>query len=707
MADAPTLLLALTLLLAIFIDVGLIVAWQKRRGRLKQEGDVRVLGASSPVLTAVKRFLWERLGLRRIYTRLVAWSQRAARHPGIRRLFDLYARLMRSVAWGSLAELGLICGWAAWVARNALVFSPNLILNGGEFPNLVQTHFIWTLLPRCGLCFLWNGSINGGAPALAELSGAVLHPLVFLPVLAWGVIDGSKVTLAASLALAGAAQWKLARALDLGAWARLWSALIIVAGGHLAGKMENGNLALVLGLASAAMALAYGVDLLFKRRRRALAGFAAWLALTALSGEGYIQVGFVLSILPLLGLLCLRRGQEEKPAWKDYLLALGLAALLAGIFLAPVAHALPMMRKDTDTSLSNFPPITTLPLNLVIDDLVFYRTQILGQDPFPYTHILYIGWTPVLLALLALRLTPPRLARLMWIFWGGIGLVFLVTSIELVRAVAEVIPAVTHLRHLTVASGLAVPLIMTLAAISLEELLRTVGKRAKGWKLPAEAAIFVTAVLIMAVSIPTCYRFSQEFFGVHNAGELVSEVERLRTPTAQWVQPPLGRYDWTMLALERGMKITGTWRPWYWVERGNPPAYVEAEPLQDRASERVFTSQSNWFGYVVVPEAEYAFVTGAEGQMTPCRANSLGGWVEVWCENHAAGVLTVREHPWSGWYAWVDGQPARLQSQQWMQVEAPAGVHTYWFRYLPWDAALGLLLTFAGMALLVKAYQDR
>ncbi len=706
MADDPTLLLALTLLLAILIDAGLIVAWQKRRGRLLPEGEVRVLGAPSPVLTAVKRFLWERLGLRKIFIRLAAWRQRAARHPWVRRLFELCARVRQSVAWGSLAELGLICGWAAWVARNALVFSPDRILNGGEFPNLVQTHFIWTLLPRCGLCFLWNGSINGGAPALAELSGAVLHPLVFLPVLAWGVIDGSKVTLAASLALAGAAQWKLARTLDLGAWARLWSALIIVAGGHLAGKMENGNLALVLGLASAAMALAYGVDLLFKRRRRALAGFAVWLALTALSGEGYIQVGFVLSTLPLLGLLCLGRGQEEKPAWKDYLLSLGLAALLAGIFLAPMAHALPILRKDTDASLSNFPPITTLPLNLVIDDLVFYHTQILGQDPFPYTHILYIGWIPVLLALLALRLAPRRLARLMWIFWGGIGLVFLVTSIELVRAVAEVIPAVTHLRHLTVASGLAVPLILSLAAISLDELLRAIGERAKAWKLPAEAAVFVSAALIAGLSIPTCYRFSQEFFGVHAASELVSEVERLRTPSAQWVKPPLGRYDWTMLALERGMKITGTWRPWYWVERGNPPAYVEAMPLQERAPGRVFSSQSDRFGYVVSPEAEYAFITDAGGTLTPCRATSQGGWVEVRCESRAAGLLTVREHPWNGWYAWIDGQPARLQRQTWMQVEAPAGVHTYRFRYLPWDAALGALMTLAGAALVMKTYQD-
>ena len=34
---------------------------------------------------------------------------------------------------------------------------------------------------------------------------------------------------------------------ELGWWARMWSALVMVVGGHLTGKMENGGVALIIG----------------------------------------------------------------------------------------------------------------------------------------------------------------------------------------------------------------------------------------------------------------------------------------------------------------------------------------------------------------------------------------------------------------------------------------------------------------------------
>ena len=65
----------------------------------------------------------------------------------------------------------------------------------------------WT---RAGDCVLWNGSINGGSPAMVDLHGAVTHPLVVLTALLWGSIVGAKVTLVICLFLGGLAQWWLA-----------------------------------------------------------------------------------------------------------------------------------------------------------------------------------------------------------------------------------------------------------------------------------------------------------------------------------------------------------------------------------------------------------------------------------------------------------------------------------------------------------------
>ena len=64
----------------------------------------------------------------------------------------------------------LIALWAAWVGREYLNFDPTIWPAGRELGLVIRTHYIWTLLPRCGDCILWNGFFNGGGPAFAELA---------------------------------------------------------------------------------------------------------------------------------------------------------------------------------------------------------------------------------------------------------------------------------------------------------------------------------------------------------------------------------------------------------------------------------------------------------------------------------------------------------------------------------------------------------
>jgi hypothetical protein len=668
----------LAFILAILIDLILIYQWRRKR-----------IG-SSPDGYPVSANVWKRMGA----------------------TFQQVLHLVNNSSIGRLIELIVLILWATWVSRSLLTTPASAVPYGGEFSNLTQTHYIWTLLPQCGLCFLWNGSINGGAPAFAELTGAVLHPLVFLPVLLWGVIQGSKITFTASLALAGIAQWGLARKLGLGWWARMWSACLVVVGGHLSGKMENAGVGLVLGQACAALALTFGVDLLFNRNRKTIAWLAIALTLTLLSGEGYIQVAVGLTLLPALALFCIGRSKECPPAWKDYLLALGLAALLSGIFLAPLLHFLPQIGKDLDTSLSNYPPLEYIPLNLVIRDLQFQRTQILGKDQYLATHMIYIGWAPVLLALLALRLAPARLHRVLWIFLTGILLVFLITSLDLPKALIGVLPLIGSLRHLTVASGLVVPFIVGLASISLDEILRRCSGALRVWLLahshPRTSALagFPAALLMVpfaVLSISPCYVLSQEFMGVREIDYLSEHMQTLQTSSAQWIQPPYGFLDWTSQALERGMKIGYTWRPWRWKERNFPQSYIEAAFLPDANSAASPYKTIGSYGFLLHPAAEYAFVEEQGAQTTSaCPANSRGGWIDVSCASNDPAILTVRENSWTGWFAWVDGKPANLIPGQWLRVQAPAGAHQYQFRYLPWDVALGALLMLVGIILSVS-----
>ena len=589
--EYPSALLYIPVLLAaVFIDVWFIRLWRrKRKNASRQEdspaGAVQVLGAPSPFLT----FLGKIRLLDLAYRRLIALP---ALHPTIQPgpaeqvVQPAAARSEQktfAISWGIFFELSAILFWAVWIGRNLLIFSPNLIPNGYEFANLTQTHYLWTYLARCGTCFLWNGSVNGGAPAFAEVSGAILHPFVFLPVLLWGVIDGAKITIIASLALAGTAQWILSARLGLGRFARLWSALIIVTGGHLVGKMENGNIALILGLACANLVLAFGVDRFYNHNRRAMPWLAAAIALLILSGEGYIQIGSALTLFPMLAIFVFLDPGKNKRAAKDYLLALGLAVMIAGVLLVPLLHFLPQMDKDFDPGLRDFPPLETIPLSLVIRDLNYYRTSILGNNPYLYTHMNTIGWVPVLLALAAPGLTPPRLRKLLWTFLAGIGLVFLVTSADLPKLLLNTFPFIARLRHLTVASGLVVPLVVTLAAISLDHLIQSSTLRVS---LQNTKETFFSASLGRIVFIPLAvlsllplYQISQEFLITRDISWSVKDAQTLKTPSTQWVDPPYGFYDWTTYALSRGMKIANTWRPWFWKYHTNPQPYLRAYPL--------------------------------------------------------------------------------------------------------------------------------
>jgi hypothetical protein len=174
----------------------------------------------------------------------------------------------------------------------------------------------------------------------------------------------------------------------------------------------------------------------------------------------------------------------------------------------------------------------------------------------------------------------------------------------------------------------------------------------------------------------------------------------IQTDSAQWIQPPYGFYEWTAQALERGMKIGRTWRPWYWKEHDYPPPYYEAVFLPKSRLTQVSFQTIEPYGFLHHPEAEYAAVAvQTAGQPLPCRASSQGGWIDVTCTNPTPGLLTVRENAWHGWYGWVDGKPTYLVNGQWLRTPAPAGEHRYTFRYLPWDVLLGAAMTLAGVGL--------
>lgn len=613
-------------------------------------------------------------------------------------------RLRVAVVARLVAELAVILAWAAFVGRTYLSFDPHTMPAGfyNEFGTSVMSHAVWTNVRSCGLCVLWNGAINGGSPAFVDVLGAPLHPLVILPTILWSTIVGGKVAVVASLAMAGLGQWWLARVMQLGPLARVWSALLVVSGGHLAGRMEQGVVAVVLSTAACSLLLAPLLDVLLTGRRRSAILLGITSALAIVAGQGYLQLGVVLGFGPATLLLLLRRNGTLRPQWREVALALGLAALLASVFLVPLAHFWPEFDKDSDRAFRSAQPLGYMLLNLVIDDSEYFAADQLGKQPFPFLYINYIGWVPILFAIAAVRLIPRDRLRLLLFFVAALGGVFFAASAAPFRLLALVAPdAAASVRNSVLIAGLAVPLIAGLAAYGVDRLLKlpwpTLFARWRPTAARSRRAIWPHVLVLAPLlwSLASVYSFSRPWTQVTPRDPMMEPVfEQLRTDTASWVAAPHGRHVWIPPALDAGLKLTGVLQPWHWAGRSEP------KPRRSAAFDvpAVYWARIGDIFVVDDPANMYAAVRNGAIRI-PCSTHARGGNIDVECAADTTGVLEVQEHRWTGWHATRDGATIPLQEGEWLRVEAPEGPHRYTFRYRPWDVALGAALSCVGAVL--------
>jgi len=650
----------------------------------------RITGTSSPVLNWLKgKFLPQ------LQSPVVPWRRDWA---------GLYPYL----------EVSAVVLWAAWFGRGLLDLNPNLWPAGGEFAMGIQSNYIWTLLGRCGACVFWNGFTQGGVPAFVDLHGAPLHPLVIVTTLIWGPVNGAKITVVSSLALAGLAQWWLARRLGLGLVARLWSGGLAVVAGHVAGRLEIGLVPLVISAASACLVIAAALDLALAPSRRSAVRLGLLLGLALLSGQGYFQAGLGLSLAPALLVLLMNRQWRLAPAWREFAAAGVIGLLVAAVLLVPVVRFAPHLDKFTDPAFEAAQPAAYAPLNLVIGDPAFFYTDSLDKQTYPYLYANYIGWAPVLLALAALYFVPKDKARLLAFFVVGIILAYLASGAITLRLLALVVPGLAQgLRNPSIIAALAVPLVLALAAWAIDRLLRLEWPRLTlslaSSAVPGPTLVLPTVWLLLAPvliwSLASAYRTNRTWLRTAERHPGVPQVigamaELVPPGQSQWVQPPWGEHFWLPDALALNLKLADYYRPWKWRGSALPEPYVLGIRDPDAATWPGYYATVDSVNIVLQSDRTYAFVETPAGKV-PCAAAAQGGNIDVTCETTEPGRLVVREHWLSGWGVTLDGEGAALAAGDWLTVPAPAGSHAYQFRYRPWDVTLGLLLTLTGLGLSV------
>ena len=667
-----------------------LTAWTRRdlekRGieTSQREKVVFLWGRYSPVFTWIKNVNWPHL-------KMPAWQAPRWRQP------------TSSSAWWTLGEIGLIVLWALFTGRRFLDFSPQVWIYGSDYPLHLQNLFIWETFRECGMCVFWNGTVNGGAPAFADLFGGLMHPLVILATLLWGVINGSKVILVGSFAMAGLGQWWLARVMGLGLVARIWVAMMAISAGNLAGRLDMGHIILVLSIASTTLILAPAIELVLTGRRRSAVWLGVMGAMALVSGHGYMQLAVLFGIAPAFLILLLDGKRRTRHNFILLLLAGGLAILLSAVYWLPLLRFLPNVFKSGDAYFGGSQPIQFIPLNLIINQYEFFTNELLGKKPFPAHYINYIGWVPLIFVLFLIRLVPRRGLRMLFFFLTGIGLIYLSASGLTFKWLSPYIDYLIHARHPSVIAALAVPLILAMAAWGLYLLLRVAHYKVH-LSSPSGTSIAVDLAQVgvaigMIIAVAQVYSFSL-YWGVTQVPENRVHASRaVENDFAGWVAYPPGDLQFIPLALAQGLKITvdSGHQNWSWADRTLPPASLEMR--FDEAATRLpeYTQSVDGIHFVAYPQNHYAFVDTGEAQV-PCTAQAQGGEIDVTCDTPDAGRLVVYENAWDGWRASLAGQPVPLLNTDWLSIDVPAGEHQVSFRYQPWDAWLGLVLTMAGIA---------
>jgi hypothetical protein len=592
--------------------------------------------------------------------------------------------------------------------------NPTVVPVGREYLSAIQTHSVWEKVRSCGVCGLWFGNIAGGFPAFVDPVASTLHPLVIFSTFVWGVINGSKVALVAAFILAGLSQWWLGALLGLGWPARLWGAAMAVSAGYLAGRMDLGAFSLVLSTAAAVAVFPAVIGLAQSRTWGSVVLLGGILALLAVGGTGYMQVGLVF-VMPAALLLVPWNREALTRLLRRLAQAIGLAVLFAAPFLVPFVHFLPQFAKDFEVSFQTAQPFAYVPLNLVIRDVDFYLTEALGKMPWPSHFVNFVGWVPILLALYGLFGSRNDPRRRQALFLGAAALLALWTAsampfIWILKVVETTWFAqlIGGLRYTSFIAGLAVPPILGLAMIGLDRLIAGIRLRLRIGLEGTGAAMGGLSfemrwllVVPMIVAVNQARLFSGVWISTISIDPYVqSVVEALKTDDLEWINVPYGDHFFVTPAIERDLKLSSDFfRTWHWKDRPVPPPTLEANRDGPPPGMRESAIVEGINIHAAQEAQDYASVVNVEGGRTACHARGTGGDIDVSCDLTGEGTLVVEENNWSGWRVQIDGQPARLLEGNWLSVKAPEGLHTYSFRYRPWDVPLGFALLCIGLLL--------
>ena len=443
--------------------------------------------------------------------------------------------------------------------------------------------------------------------------------------------------------------------------------------------------------------------------------------MTILAERGYTITALFISGGLLVAILYLVSPKTfTSNTWKKLGNALlGMAAISAVSWL-PWVRTIGATVKDIDPEFKASQSFGELLVNFIVADPDFFRSPVVGKVPYPEMTAFFIGWLPFLLAVVVVVMTlsgkKQHLPVLPWALWG-IFILWVATAQPL-RWLISWFPSpkleefLGGLRHIQWTAALAIPLILALAALEVDDLLAQTSE----WKITlathqfrvALPAAFLIAVIAW-LPIRNAWRANQAWMNMTDYPQLQSELDFLAQAGLNWVEVPFGEHWWVEPAIARNLKITGTsssitrwrWKDWTmppparWLSR-DENAMIVPDDVLVKLDEGLFG---------VIHQTNYAYIQLEDEAQIPCEASGWGGSLTIYCDAAQSGDLQVMEKSWHGWWMRVDnGSWQRVNAQRdYLGGNIPAGKHIIRFQYIPEDALLGFLILLLWLGWLVFA----
>ena len=589
---------------------------------------------------------------------------------------------------------------------------------------------------------LWNPYALTGYPgATGDMVSFFWNPISTIPVVAWGGINGMKVSTFLTYIIAGLGQWMFGYVIGLRRTHRLWSAILFMISGGLALLWRVGWYGLLLGIAWFPWCFAL---LLRALQRKTL----PWVITTSVavfmvfsSGGGYYPT-YLLVCLATLTIISLFRAKagERWQLIRTAALVVLFSTALSAIVLVPYLDSFRYTTRDAPIDFYQYysQPIEYGLLNFIIYTPEWFREDVLGTASG--WNWFYIGWLPVA----ALALVPLAYSRLRRQRWSMLlsGILFLILMMWFAnlytpfKQIYEWLPILYNYRFPNRLLIVAASPLLILSAQGLEYLYRVSKAGVKHRKinfglsgkksnvLPAHRLVSLYWIIALAITTKAVFEVNKYFAFVDQdlSTESFYVLKWLKSYDPSLYYINLGEGDiywnWTPAAYTLEMPVINF--QYNHRIRTQDEQHATGSPFYAKAKYivlSVFRKPDVTTGKIIKrfsgvniyydPEAlPYAFSVQptlllgqnklTKDQVTAMEARILGpNQVVVKGEPAEAGdVLVVLMSNYPGWKLSIDGKPAHVAAVNgYLGSILQPGEHTYTFYFQPIQHLIGATIS--------------